>query len=557
VSASPQLQQAALTGQARAAGWNALVRRMALLLLVLGAEALLASLLLDNADLRGQSGPLVAFIGTWGPWAVRGSMAFAALFAAFAALQYAAPLAHLSSELGEIPVRRWLLVVHALALATFAGLSAELYSSTPHTLLPAPLAAAAWLASGTAALGAITLAAAPARCWLQVVRCTGRLWLYALAGAAFACVAGDQARRLWKPATALTFRLSEFFLRPFVSGIVARPDTGELGTKAFTVQIAPQCSGLEGAALLLVFGIFWLIAFRRELRFPQSLLLVPFGTVVLFLLNSARIAALILIGNSGAERVALGGFHSQAGWIAFNSVAIAMALSARRLRWFAAPGALPRPALAPAAPDATAAYLLPFLAILAAGMLTRAVSGDFEWLYGLRVAAAAAALFAFRQTYGRPRCSFDWFALSMGGAVFVLWIVSDRLAGAPAPIAPSLQHAPAALRAAWILARLAGAVVAVPVAEELAFRGYLLRRLTSAAFESVAFPRTGAVAVLASSVAFGLLHGRMWFAGAVAGVLYAFAARRRGCLGDAIVAHATTNLLLAAYVLAFQQWQLW
>jgi exosortase E/protease (VPEID-CTERM system) len=529
---------------------------MAFLLVVLGAEALLASLLLDNASLPWRSGMLVAFISGWGAWIVRGSIAFAALFTAFAALQYAAPMARLLGELDKVPVRRWLLVVHALWLASFAGLSAELYTPTPHALPPG-VVAAAWLVAGMAGLAAVALAAAPMRWWTEVVRSTRGLWLYALAGAVFACVAGDQARRLWKPATALTYHLSEFLLRLFVSGIVARPDTGELGTKVFSVEIAPQCSGLEGAGLMLVFGVFWLIAFRRELRFPQSLVLVPFGIAVLFVLNSARIAALILIGHSGAERVALGGFHSQAGWIAFNSVAFAMAMAARRLRWFAAPGALPRPVLAPAAPDATAAYLLPLLAILAAGMLSRAVSGDFEWLYGLRLAAAAVALFAFRRSYGRPRWRFDWFAPSMGCAVFVLWILLDRFLGAPVSIDPSLRPAPAALRAAWILVRVVGAVVAVPVAEELAFRGYLLRRLTSAAFESIAFPRTRAAAVLASSVAFGLPHGRLWFAGSIAGVAYALAARRRGCLGDAIVAHATTNALLAAYVLSFQQWQLW
>jgi hypothetical protein len=32
---------------------------------------------------------------------------------------------------------------------------------------------------------------------------------------------------------------------------------------------------------------------------------------------------------------------------------------------------------------------------------------------------------------------------------------------------------------------------------------------------------------------------------------------RRGCIGDAIAAHATTNALIAVYVLAFHQWQLW
>jgi len=32
---------------------------------------------------------------------------------------------------------------------------------------------------------------------------------------------------------------------------------------------------------------------------------------------------------------------------------------------------------------------------------------------------------------------------------------------------------------------------------------------------------------------------------------------RRGRIGEAVAAHAVTNLLIAVYVLAFGQWQLW
>ena len=47
----------------------------------------------------------------------------------------------------------------------------------------------------------------------------------------------------------------------------------------------------------------------------------------------------------------------------------------------------------------TAAYLVPFLVILGAGMLTGALIGSFEWLYPLRFFAAAGALWVFRTRY--------------------------------------------------------------------------------------------------------------------------------------------------------------
>jgi hypothetical protein len=43
----------------------------------------------------------------------------------------------------------------------------------------------------------------------------------------------------------------------------------------------------------------------------------------------------------------------------------------------------------------------------------------------------------------------------------------------------------------------------------------------------------------------------------VAGVAYAILLRSKGRIGDAIVAHAVSNLLLAAWVLARGDWGLW
>src|SRR4029077_11911062 len=102
-------------------------------------------------------------------------------------------------------------------------------------------------------------------------------------------------------------------------------------------------------------------------------------------------------------------------------------------------------------------------------------------------------------------------------------------------------------------ARIVGAVVIVPLVEELAFRGYLARRLTGADWESVSLRAISWPALLASSVLFGLLH-RDVIAGTAAGVLSARRARRRGQLGDAVLAHAVTNALLAITVLVTGRW---
>ena len=137
----------------------------------------------------------------------------------------------------------------------------------------------------------------------------------------------------------------------------------------------------------------------------------------------------------------------------------------------------------------------------------------------------------------------------------------DAPAPAPSPdtaaLATALASLPGTARFFWIALRVAAAVITVPVAEELAFRGFGARRIMAMDFEAVDYRRLTLVAVAASSLLFGILHGGDWIAGTLAGVVYALAARRSGSLGDAVAAHAVTNTLLAAWVLSRGAWHLW
>ena len=127
---------------------------------------------------------------------------------------------------------------------------------------------------------------------------------------------------------------------------------------------------------------------------------------------------------------------------------------------------------------------------------------------------------------------------------------------ATSPVPTSLAEIPAGLAAVWLLVRVLGSVITVPMAAELAFRGYLLRRLLSASFDQPSTLRFTGLSFVVSSVLFGALHGR-WLAGTVAGMCYAWAMSRRGRLADAILAHVITNALIVADVLILGKWGLW
>ena len=64
------------------------------------------------------------------------------------------------------------------------------------------------------------------------------------------------------------------------------------------------------------------------------------------------------------------------------------------------------------------------------------------------------------------------------------------------------------------------------------------------------------VAIVISSVLFGLLHAQ-WIAGIAAGLVFALVRYRGDSIKDAVIAHASTNLLLTVYVFATGNWSLW
>ena len=512
------------------------------------------SVRLDTQALDGQ-GWLIGALGYFGPHLLQSIIAFATVFLAFGYWQAKTALVPISQRLADIPIRWGFLAAHIGAMGAFAFLSLVLFGGTTGAF--GNLVAFVWIVTGVLGIVTALFFFIPPSTLGEVLRNTGSAWAYSAAAACATPVFVVASYRLWKPAIALMFELVRALLWPFVV-TVGDPVTRSLGTQTFSVRIEPTCSGLEGMGLMLVFGALWLGFFYRDYRFPRALLLIPVGMGLMFLLNSVRIAALILIGNAGARSVALGGFHSQAGWIAFNGLALGWACVAHRVPWISArrtSAVIDHRTVA----NPTAAYLVPFMAILGAAMISSAISGGFEWMYPLRFVAAAAALLMFRNTYSKIDWRFGWAAPVIGGLVFLVWITLDRVAGIPAQsgIAAGLAAWPAPARIAWLAFRTLAAVVTVPIAEELAFRGFLLRRLISADFDSLSLQRWTWWAVVGSSVAFGLLHGDRWIAGIIAGLLYAGAQKWRGRIGDAVAAHGVTNALICVWVLWGGHWSLW
>jgi len=539
-----------LTGFASFVPRSGMYARLGIIAAVIVVEVLLASYLIQMTPVDFIAGP-ARLLREVQHWLFRFLIAYVVSLAMLVVLRGGATRSAFAAAGLDAPVRPFWGIAHGLLLVPFAFLSADLYRTSP--TLPFAVLAVAWHACGVAAALALLAAMAPFPAWAKAARSTGGLPAYALLPAAAAIAAIQGSQMLWAPAARLTFGLVEVLLQPFLPTLHSDASTLTVSSGRFAVTISEVCSGLEGVGLMLAFCAAWLWCFRREYYFPRALLVVPLGVLLVFLLNAVRIAALVLIGDAGFERVAAVGFHSQAGWIAFSAAAFAIAILAQRNPWLCRTAGTPRTR----ASNPTAAYLIPLLAILAAGMIAHALSSGFDLLYPLRLAGAIGALWLYRRAYAGLDLRFSWRALLLGAALFGLWVLCARIFTAPAREPLALTSLPQPLRAAWIGCRLLAATVTVPLAEELAYRGYLMRRLISPRFESVAFAEVRWPALMWSAVAFGIMHGSLWPAGILAGLAYGAIARNTGRLGEAIAAHGTTNALLAGYVLLFGQWQLW
>ena len=156
--------------------------------------------------------------------------------------------------------------------------------------------------------------------------------------------------------------------------------------------------------------------------------------------------------------------------------------------------------------------------------------------------------------------------LLVGVVVTVLWIAPECSSfyrtwfcwpiGSlpPAPTAPS-PYAPSVCGWALTVAKLIGSAFVIAPVEEVFFRSFLYRWLQKRDFLSIPLSRFNLSAFLWMVFLFTLEHDRP-LAAVIAGALYGLAAIRFG-LASAIVAHVTTNLLLALYVINRGAWAFW
>lgn len=183
--------------------------------------------------------------------------------------------------------------------------------------------------------------------------------------------------------------------------------------------------------------------------------------------------------------------------------------------------------------------------------------------YASRTLVAAALLIIFRRCY----TEIDWsdlknlkstlLSVSAGIAVYVLWVRMDFTL--PFQDYPSNEFpwlAGPGLRHLAFTVKFLGMVLVVPVMEELFWRSFLARYLIRADFTSVAVGTFTFFSFAATSIFFGLEHVFI-LAGVMAGVVYHLVMLATKSIGQCIIAHFVTNLVLFIHIIYTDEYIFW
>ena len=210
-------------------------------------------------------------------------------------------------------------------------------------------------------------------------------------------------------------------------------------------------------------------------------------------------------------------------------------------------------------------------------------NANLLWLYPVKTLAVAAALWFFRKEYEELRSPMigrkitaptpgpsaggelsapalqSWiFAVMIGLVAIAIWIGIDSFYPKFAQATPfdPTTIASAAQRNMFIVFRVVGAVIVVPLMEELFWRAFLIRWLINENFKSVPVGAFTWLSFAVTVALFGAEHAE-WLAGLICGALYNGLYYRRKDVVSCVVAHAVSNAALAAWVLSRGDWKFW
>jgi len=217
-------------------------------------------------------------------------------------------------------------------------------------------------------------------------------------------------------------------------------------------------------------------------------------------------------------------------------------------------------------------YVVPFVLYLLFSQVAAYYDGLYQWFYiGTVVMVGGATVYLLKGRYLLQPHKNIGPGIFVGVLGIIVWILLSQssldetvISTLPAWLQPDprLGFNPfeeiSSPFFSWlfIVVRFLGLVLLVPVAEELFWRGFLLRWVISADWEEQHIGVYTLRSFLWIVLLFTLAHPE-WFAAASYCILLNLLLYWKKDLWLCVVAHATSNLILGIYVLVTSSWELW
>lgn len=222
---------------------------------------------------------------------------------------------------------------------------------------------------------------------------------------------------------------------------------------------------------------------------------------------------------------------------------------------------------------------LPFILFVGLSSLQgKYFSGSEYWIYALKTLLVGGMLWSLRGYLPEMKWAFSGEALAVGVGIAVIWIGLEGLVPTltelwdmtiklftgktPEPATPEPPWNPlahfgdnSALGWTLVAVRVLGRSLVVPPLEEVFYRSFLYRSIAGAKFDQVPLGAWNPTAFIVTTLFFGLAHPGQWLPAIVCGAAFQLLVIRKKRLGDAILAHAITNLLISGYAIATGNWQ--
>jgi CAAX prenyl protease-like protein len=183
--------------------------------------------------------------------------------------------------------------------------------------------------------------------------------------------------------------------------------------------------------------------------------------------------------------------------------------------------------------------------------------------YGVKLLVVAGVMWWARGTWGDYGVHFSWggvgIGVVLGLVVAALWVGLDGRYPAIPLLGERSAFDPGALgeggKWLFLVVRMVGLVVLVPVFEELFWRSFVNRYVIDGdRWESVPVGRVTLASGAVTAVLFALVHPE-WLPALLTGLLWAFLLYRTKSLAACLASHVTANLALGVYVITTGAWK--